>query len=42
METQKITDILKAFAHPTRFMIVEECFRKEKCVLVRILREKTE
>ena len=32
MKTEKIAGLLKALAHPTRLMIVEELLRREKCV----------
>ena len=32
MKTEEITELLKALAHPTRLMIVEELLRGEKCV----------
>ncbi|MCK4348831.1 MAG: winged helix-turn-helix transcriptional regulator [Thermoplasmatales archaeon] len=32
MKTGEIAEILKALAHPTRFMIVEELLKTEKCV----------
>ena len=32
MKIEEITEVLKALAHPIRFMIVEELLKEEKCV----------